>query len=201
VTLLPDLWIASRCLSPETSLIDPFEPSLIRRVDQNGSGIPVLSYGCSSYGYDLRLSGREFLVFRRVPGSIVDPKAFNPGNLEATPLCTDENGDFFVLPGHSYGLGVALEYLRMPDNVTGVCLGKSTYARCGIIVNTTPAEAGWEGHLTLEFSNSSGADVRLYVNEGICQILFYEGAPCRTTYGDRFGKYQRQGESVITARV
>ena len=111
------------------------------------------------------------------------------------------DGAYFILPAHSYGLGVALERMRVPANITVICLGKSTYARLGIIVNTTPAEASWEGHLTLEFSNSSGADCRIYANEGICQLLFFEGDPCETTYSDRKGKYQDQAERVTLARV
>lgn len=178
-------------------MIEPFQSELIRKVDAR----KVLSYGCSSYGYDLRLSPKEFLIFRHVPGTIMDPKAFNPANLEPTPLCHDENGDYFVLPAHSYGLGVALERLSMPSDITGICLGKSTYARLGVICNLTPVEAGWEGHLTLEFSNSSGADCRLYANEGICQILFFKGDPCSVSYEDRKGKYQGQSESVTTAKV
>jgi dCTP deaminase len=110
-------------------------------------------------------------------------------------------GDYFILPAHSYGLGVALEHLVMPPNVTAICLGKSTYARMGVIANMTPAEAGWQGHLTLEFSNSSGADCRLYANEGICQLLFFEGEPCDVSYANRAGKYQGQSEEVTLARV
>ena len=126
---------------------------------------------------------------------------FNPANLEPAQLHQDEDGAYFILPAHSYGLGVALERLRIPPNITAICLGKSTHARLGIIANMTPAEAGWEGHLTLEFSNSSGADCRIYAGEGICQVLFFEGEPCDTTYADRAGKYQGQGESVVVARV
>jgi dCTP deaminase len=162
---------------------------------------PVLSYGTSSYGYDLRLSAKEFLIFRHVPGTVMNPKRFNPKNLETATLDEDEEGRYFILPAHTYGLGVALERLRVPPNITVICLGKSTYARLGIIVNTTPAEAGWEGHLTLEFSNSGGADCRIYAEEGICQLLFFEGDPCETTYRDRAGKYQDQPERVTLARV
>jgi len=122
-------------------------------------------------------------------------------NLEKTVLHHDKDGDFFILPAHSYGLGVALEKMKVPENITVICIGKSTYARLGIIVNTTPAEAGWEGHLTLEFSNSSGADCRIYAEEGICQLLFFEGDPCSTTYEDRRGKYQNQPEKVTLAKI
>ena len=131
----------------------------------------------------------------------MNPKNFNPKNLEKTVLHHDDDGDFFILPAHSYGLGVAFEKMKVPENITVICIGKSTYARLGIIVNTTPAEAGWEGHLTLEFSNSSGADCRIYAEEGICQLLFFEGDPCSTTYEDRKGKYQNQPEQVTLAKI
>lgn len=203
--LLSDLQIAS--LARQQGMIEPFVPELIRRTDVASCGPreyetrPVLSYGCSSYGYDLRLSSREFLIFRHIPGTVIDPKNFNPANLEAVELHKDKHGEFFILPAHSYGLGVAVEKLQMPADVTGVCLGKSTYARIGVIVNATPAEAKWSGHLTLEFSNSCSADVRLYANEGICQMLFFTGEPCSVTYSDRAGKYQNQPESVTLARI
>jgi dCTP deaminase len=162
---------------------------------------PVISYGLSSYGYDIRLSPAEFRIFRHVPGTVLDPKNFNPENLEPTALRTDENGSYFILPAHSYGLGVALERIQVPDNISVICIGKSTYARCGIIANLTPAEAGWRGHLTLEFSNSSSADCRIYANEGVVQLLFFEGEPCQISYETRRGKYQDQPEQVTIARV
>ncbi|MEB3212788.1 MAG: dCTP deaminase, partial [Leptolyngbyaceae bacterium] len=160
-----DAWIARMA---EQGMIAPFEPALIRQVDSGTvtSMRPVISYGLSSYGYDLRLSPAEFRIFRHIPGKVVDPKHFNPDNLESTALHSDDSGEFFILPAHSYGLGVALERIALPDNITVICIGKSTYARCGIIANLTPAEAAWRGHLTLEFSNSSSADCRIYANEG-----------------------------------
>lgn len=197
----------------QDGMIEPYVGSLIRQVEETrswqdgnrtiaSSGVRrVLSYGASSYGYDLRLSPKEFLIFRHIPGTVVDPKAFNPANLEPAELHSDEHGEFFILPAHSYGLGVAVEKLTMPPDVTAVCLGKSTMARCGVICNMTPVEASWIGNLTLEFSNSSGADVRMYANEGVCQVLFFCGEPCSTTYEDRSGKYQHQVESVTLARV
>jgi dCTP deaminase len=198
-----DKWIREQAAN---GMIEPFIGSLVRElvIDQPEKDLidrKVLSYGTSSYGYDLRLSPSEFLIFRHVPGTVVNPKRFSEKNLEKVEIHSDDDGSFFILPAHSYGLGVALEKLRVPPNITCICLGKSTYARLGIIVNTTPAEAAWEGHLTLEFSNSSGADCRLYANEGICQMLFLEGEPCEVTYEDRFGKYQGQPERVVTARV
>lgn len=199
MTLKNDRWIKEQA---ELGVIKPFFPDLIRSTAPAWRDpFPVISYGCSSYGYDLRLSAREFLVFRHVPGTVMDPKAFNPQNLEAVSLREDGNGQYFILPAHSYGLGVTWERLKIPPNITGICIGKSTYARLGIIVNMTPAEAGWEGHLTLEFSNSSGADCRIYAMEGICQMLFFEGEPCETTYSDRAGKYQNQLERVTLAKV
>ena len=193
-----DLWINQQA---SEGMINPFQSNLVRHLDPNQNKNPVLSYGCSSYGYDLRLSSKEFLIFKHIPGTVMNPKKFNPKNLEKTVLHNDEDGEFFILPAHSYGLGVALEKMKVPENITVICIGKSTYARLAIIVNTTPAEAGWEGHLTLEFSNSSGADCRIYANEGICQLLFFEGDPCATTYEDRKGKYQNQPEQVTLAKI
>ncbi|HTL89836.1 MAG TPA: dCTP deaminase [Leptolyngbya sp.] len=189
-----DTWITQMA---REGMIEPFEPQLVRR----SQGLPVISYGLSSYGYDLRLSPSEFRIFKHIPGTVVDPKNFSDANLEPAALHHDDNGSFFILPAHSYGLGVALERLEVPNNVTVVCIGKSTYARIGLIANLTPAEAGWRGHLTLEFSNSSSADCRIYANEGIVQLLFLEGAPCAVSYDDRRGKYQDQVERVTLARV
>ena len=193
-----DLWINQKA---SEGMIKPFQSNLVRHLEPDKNQKPVLSYGCSSYGYDLRLTSKEFLIFRHIPGTVMNPKKFNPNNLEKTVLHHDNDGDFFILPAHSYGLGVALEKMKVPENITVICIGKSTYARLGIIVNTTPAEAGWEGHLTLEFSNSSGADCRIYANEGICQLLFFEGDACSTTYEDRRGKYQNQPEKVTLAKI
>ena len=181
-----DLWINQKA---SEGMINPFQSKLVRHLEPNKKQNPVLSYGCSSYGYDLRLSSKEFLIFRHVPGTVMNPKKFNPKNLENTVLHSDEDGEFFILPAHSYGLGVALEKMKVPENITVICIGKSTYARLGIIVNTTPAEAGWEGHLTLEFSNSSGADCRIYANEGICQLLFFEGDPLSAVNDERIKKF------------
>ncbi|HBL62044.1 MAG TPA: dCTP deaminase [Cyanobacteria bacterium UBA8803] len=189
-----DSWIAQMA---EKGMISPFEPKLVRRVEQ----VPVLSFGLSSFGYDIRLSPVEFRIFRHIPGTVVDPKNFNSENLEPTKLHQDRHGQYFILPGHSYGLGVALERLEVPENVTVLCIGKSTYARAGIIANLTPAEAGWRGHLTLEVSNSSPADCRIYASEGIVQLLFFESELCAVTYEQRQGKYQDQPETVVFPRV
>ncbi|WP_041456802.1 MULTISPECIES: dCTP deaminase [Nostocaceae] len=187
----------------QKGMIAPFESSLIRKIPKDNlvAAQPVISYGLSSYGYDIRLSSAEFRIFRHIPGTVVDPKNFNPQNLEPTPLHTDKDGSYFILPAHSYGLGVALEKLEVPNNITVICIGKSTYARCGIIANLTPAEAAWRGHLTLEFSNSSSADCRIYADEGVVQLLFLEGEPCAISYETRQGKYQDQLEKVTLAKV
>lgn len=347
-----DKWIAEKA---KQGMILPFQDKLIRHIENRSDQtlVPTISYGLSSFGYDIRLSPKEFKIFRHIPGQIVDPKFFNPENLEPVALKNSPHGDYFILPGHSYGLGVALEYLNIPDNITVLCIGKSTYARCftgdtkvklvngdfnfieliekveqgerlygyginngqievqeliqprliemsnivrvyldnnqyvdctpdhkfllrngekiaagnlksgmslhpiyeykdknypefkegnlgynhkvlqveelttqqpvycltapktgnfalsagvfvencGIIANLTPVEAGWRGHLTLELSNSSSADCRIYANEGIVQLLFFEGEPCETSYATRRGKYQDQPESVVVAKA
>lgn len=195
-----DAWIDKMA---KEGMIQPFQPSLVRQLENADSspGQPVISYGLSSYGYDIRLSPAEFRIFRHIPGTVVDPKNFSPANLEPTALKTDESGSYFILPAHSYGLGVALEKLSVPNNISVICIGKSTYARCGIIANLTPAEAGWRGHLTLEFSNSSSADCRIYASEGVVQLIFFEGEPCQVSYETRRGKYQDQAEQVTLAKV
>ncbi len=195
-----DIWITAMA---QKGMISPFEPSLRSKFPLISS-LPkqsVISYGLSSYGYDICLSPSEFRIFRHIPGTVIDPKNFNPQNLEPTQLHTDASGSYFILPAHSYGLGVALEKINVPNNITVICIGKSTYARCGIIANLTPAEAGWRGHLTLEFSNSSSTDCRLYALEGVVQLLFLEGEPCAISYADRQGKYQDQSEVVTLAKV
>ncbi|MBD2230882.1 dCTP deaminase [Phormidium tenue] len=195
-----DAWIDKMA---KEGMIQPFQPSLVRQLENadHSLGQPVISYGLSSYGYDIRLSPAEFRIFRHVPGTVVDPKNFSPANLEPTALKTDESGSYFILPAHSYGLGVALEKISVPNNISVICIGKSTYARCGIIANLTPAEAGWRGHLTLEFSNSSSADCRIYASEGVVQLIFFEGEPCQVSYETRRGKYQDQSEQVTLAKV
>jgi dCTP deaminase len=199
--ILNDKQIAKLC---REGMISDFEPALVRQ-DINGAG--VLSFGLGSYGYDIRLSPREFRVFKRLPGAIVDVKRFDSANLEPVELLYDEEEGraidpaYFILPAHSYGLGVSFERITMPRDVTGLCIGKSTYARAGIIANITPIEAGWEGYITLEFSNSSDADCRIYAYEGVCQLLFFRGEPCETSYSCRSGKYQNQEDRVTLPRV
>jgi dCTP deaminase len=189
-----DIWIYEQC---KKGMIAPYVKRSVRQVEN----LKVISYGLSSYGYDIRLSSKEFKTFRHIPGTVVDPKSFNPDNLEAGVLHTDESGSYFIIPAHTYALGVAVERLEIPDNITVICIGKSSYARCGVILNLTPAEAGWKGHLTLELSNSSSADVKVYTDEGICQLLFFEGEPCAVTYNDRLGKYQNQTENITIAKL
>jgi dCTP deaminase len=178
-------------------MIRPFTAKLRRRAANR----LILSYGLCSFGYDLRLSPKEFKIFRHVPGEVVDPKNFSPASLESARLHRDAHGRFFILPGRSYGLGVAVERLHLPNNVSALCVGKSTYARCGIIANVTPAEAGWQGHLTLEFSNSSATDCRIYAGEGIVQMVFFQGDSCQTSYSERAGKYQKQTQRITLPRA
>ena len=189
-----DRWITEQA---QAGMITPFEDRLVNQIE----GRRVLSYGLSSFGYDIRLSPNDFRIFRHIPGTVIDPKNFQSANVEQVDLHEDENGRYFILPAHSYGLGVALEALRVPDHITVLCIGKSTYARIGCIANLTPAEAGWHGHLTLEISNSSHADCRIYADEGIVQLLFFEGEPCDTSYARRDGKYQGQAHEVTLPKV
>lgn len=184
-----DFWIHNQAIN---GLITPFIDGLIREFNS----VKCLSYGLSSYGYDIRLSPNAFKILKHIPGDIIDVKSINLDNFTSVSLQSDRNGEFFVIPANSYGLGVSLEYIRMPSNVTAICMGKSTYARAGLICNTTPLEAGWCGHITLEFSNSSKTDVRIYANEGVCQLLFFEGDPCNVSYRDRSGKYQNQNHEI-----
>lgn len=199
-----DIWIKEQAAK---GMITPFVPELVRRITVD-SGInkfknliPCISFGLSSYGYDIRLSPKQFGIFRHIPGTVVNPKDFNSENLAPAPLYCDKFGSYFIIPANSYALGVALEKIIMPPNITVICLGKSTYARVGVIANVTPLECSWQGHATLEFSNSSSADCRIYANEGVVQLLFLEGEPCATTYADRQGKYQNQPEKVVLAKV
>ena len=175
-----DKWIRRTALA--TGMIEPFEPRQVREVD----GRKIVSYGTSSYGYDIRCS-REFKIFTNINSTIVDPKAFDAGSF------VDFTGDVCIIPPNSFALARTVEYFRVPRDVLVICLGKSTYARCGIIVNVTPLEPGWEGHVTLEFSNTTPLPAKIYANEGACQFLFLQGnEPCETSYADRAGKYMGQ---------
>jgi dCTP deaminase len=163
-------------------MIEPFEDGQVRAVD----GRRIVSYGTSSYGYDVRCAP-EFKIFTNINSTIIDPKNFDPKNF------VDFNGEVCIIPPNSFALARTVEYFRIPRNVMVICLGKSTYARCGIIVNVTPLEPEWEGHVTLEFSNTTPLPARIYANEGVAQFLFFESDEvCETSYKDRGGKYQGQ---------
>lgn len=178
-------------------MISPFEDHLVR----NKEGKKVISYGLSSYGYDIRFSPKQCLIFGRPLEGDCNPKDFNKDILKPAELHEDEHGQFFILPPYSYCLGVAEERLCMPEDVTALAIGKSTYARSGILANLTPIESCWEGHLTLEISNCTGLFNRIYANEGICQLVFFRGNPCDVTYQDRCGKYQNQPYEVVISKV
>lgn len=194
-SLLPDWRI--RALATKRGMITPFVEHQVK--EQHGK--KLLSYGLSSYGYDLRLSPSDFRVFKHLPGKVLDPKNFDSNFLEIATLEEDESGKYFILPGNSYGLGVTIEYLKIPPNVSCIFLGKSSYARSGLIANMTLGEPEWEGNLTLEFSNSSSADARIYAEEGVIQALFFQSEGCEVTYAKRSGKYQKQGSKVTVPKV
>lgn len=169
-------------MAAEHGMIEPFEPGQVR---ENASG-PIVSYGTSSYGYDVRCSN-EFKIFTNINSAIVDPKAFYETSF------VDLDAEVCVIPPNSFALARTVEYFRIPRNVLTICLGKSTYARCGIIVNVTPLEPEWEGHVTLEFSNTTPLPAKIYADEGVAQMLFFESdETCEMSYKDRGGKYQGQ---------
>jgi dCTP deaminase len=169
-------------MAQEHAMIEPFEPGQVKYVD----GQRIVSYGTSSYGYDVRCA-REFKIFTNVNSAVVDPKNFDPTSF------VDFVGDVCTIPPNSFALARTVEYFRIPRTVLTICLGKSTYARCGIIVNVTPLEPEWEGHVTLEFSNTTTLPARIYAGEGVAQMLFLESdEACETSYKDRGGKYQGQ---------
>ena len=196
--ILNDNQIRARCEWNAPPMIAPFRPEQLR---QTPSGSPAISSGLSSFGYDLTLAVDGFRVFSPIVSDEIDPKNFNEDSLFASPLRTSTDGSlYWLLPPHSYALGVTVESFNIPVDVIGICTGKSTYARCGLIVNTTPIEPGWRGRLVLEFSNSADLPVRVYANEGIAQAIFFEGDIPATTYADRSGKYQDQ-KGIVTARI
>jgi len=185
MSIKPDSWIKKMAL--ECEMIKPFEPDQVKKNN--------ISYGLSSYGYDIRISD-QFKIFKpdlfferakRVEKIVLDPKKIDPGLFEdfQAPVC--------IIPPNSFILAMSLEYFKMPPNVLALCAGKSTYARIGVIVNITPLEPSWEGYLTIAISNTSGASAKLYANEGIAQVVFFESSEqCNITYADRKGKYQSQ---------
>jgi dCTP deaminase len=180
MSIKSDRWI--RRMAREHGMIEPFEPNQVKR---NASG-PIVSYGTSSYGYDIRCSN-EFKLFTNINSTIVDPKNFDANSF------IDVKNDVCIIPPNSFALARTVEYFRIPRNVLTICLGKSTYARCGIIVNVTPFEPEWEGFVTLEFSNTTPLPAKIYANQGVAQVIFFEAdEECETSYKDRGGKYQGQ---------
>jgi dCTP deaminase len=180
MSIKSDRWIRRTAL--ETGMIEPFEAGQVRELD----GQRIVSYGTSSYGYDVRCAD-EFKIFTNINSTIVDPKAFDAKSF------VDFKGPVCIIPPNSFALARTVEYFRIPRSVLTICLGKSTYARCGIIVNVTPLEPEWEGHVTLEFSNTTPLPAKIYAGEGCAQFLFMESDEiCETSYKDRGGKYQGQ---------
>ena len=176
MSIKPDTWITR--MAREHNMIDPFVDDQVRQ--------GVISYGVSSYGYDVRV-GDEFKVFTNVYNTLVDPKNFDSKSF------VDIKGEVCIIPPNSFALASTIEYFRIPRDVLTVCLGKSTYARCGIIVNVTPFEPEWEGHVTIEISNTTPLPAKIYANEGIAQVLFFQSdEPCAKSYKDKKGKYQAQ---------
>jgi dCTP deaminase len=169
-------------MARDHGMIEPFEPGQVRESERGR----VVSFGTSSYGYDIRCAN-EFKIFTNINSTIVDPKNFDVNSF------VDVSGEVCLIPPNSFALARTVEYFRIPRNVLTICLGKSTYARCGIIVNVTPLEPEWEGHVTLEFSNTTPLPAKIYANEGVAQVIFFESDEvCETSYRDRAGKYQGQ---------
>ncbi len=182
MSIRPDTWIAR--MAKKHGMIEPFVKDQVRSID----GRPVISYGTSSFGYDIRVSD-QFRIFTNVYGTVIDPKNFDPKGL------IEVKSDVCVIPPNSFALALSVEWFRIPNNVLTICVGKSTYARCGIIVNVTPFEPGWEGKAVLEISNTTPLPAKVYAGEGLAQVLFFESeTPCKTSYADRKGKYQNQND-------
>ena len=181
MSIKSDKWI--RRMAEQHGMIEPFEAGQVRHA---ADGHRIVSYGTSSYGYDIRCAP-EFKVFTNIYSTVVDPKNFDEKSF------VDVQADVCIIPPNSFALARTVEYFRIPRSTLVVCLGKSTYARCGIIVNVTPLEPEWEGHVTLEFSNTTPLPAKIYANEGVAQMLFFESDEvCSTSYKDRGGKYQGQ---------
>ncbi|MEC8461098.1 MAG: dCTP deaminase [Pseudomonadota bacterium] len=182
-----DRWIKQQAVA---GMISPFEPGQVKRSSQQN---PIVSYGISSYGYDVRCS-REFTIFTNLHTTIVDPKNFDQKNFMTL------QSDVCIIPPNSFALARTVEYFKIPRDTLCICLGKSTYARCGIIVNVTPLEPEWEGHVTLEFSNTTNLPAKIYANEGVAQMVFLKADEvCETSYKDRSGKYQ--GQTGVTLPI
>jgi len=184
LSIKPDSWI--RRMALEHGMIEPFVDAQVR----DG----VISYGVSSYGYDIRVAD-EFKIFTNINNTVIDPKNFDPRSF------VDVQSDVCIVPPNSFALARTIEYFRIPRNVLTICLGKSTYARCGIIVNVTPFEPEWEGTVTLEISNTTPLPAKIYANEGLAQVLFFESdTPCDVSYADKKGKYNKQ-QGVTLPRI
>jgi dCTP deaminase len=180
MSIKSDRWI--RRMAGQHGMIEPFAAQQVRLANEQ----KIISYGTSSYGYDVRCAN-EFKIFTNINSTIVDPKNFDPASF------VDVKAEVCIIPPNSFALARTVEFFRIPRSVLTVCLGKSTYARCGIIVNVTPLEPEWEGHVTLEFSNTTTLPAKIYANEGVAQMLFFESDEvCETSYRDRGGKYQGQ---------
>jgi dCTP deaminase len=180
MSIKSDRWI--RRMAEQHGMIEPFAANQVRVANEQ----KIISYGTSSYGYDVRCAN-EFKIFTNINSTIVDPKNFDTNSF------VDVKSDVCIIPPNSFALARTVEFFRIPRSVLTVCLGKSTYARCGIIVNVTPLEPEWEGHVTLEFSNTTTLPAKIYANEGVAQMLFFESDEvCETSYRDRGGKYQGQ---------
>lgn len=185
MSICPDIWIEK--MARQQGMIEPFVDKQVRSL----KGGPVISYGLSSFGYDIRVS-RQFRIFTNVYGTVIDPKNFDAKGL------IEVDSDTCVIPPNSFALALSVEWFRIPDNVLTVCVGKSTYARCGIIVNVTPFEPGWHGKAVLEISNTTPLPAKIYAGEGLAQVLFFKSdIPCRTSYADRSGKYQNQDNITL----
>lgn len=197
MSIKSDIWIESKCVKPDyvsdetwRPMITPFKDSNIR--EENGK--KIISYGLSSYGYDIRI-GNKFKIFNNINSTVLNPKNFDTNSF------VEYEGDICIIPPNSFVLASSLEYIRMPRNVTGIVLGKSTYARCGIVCIATPLEAEWEGYVTLEFANTTPLPAMLFANEGAAQVLFFEGPDCLISYKDRGGKYQYQPFGPILPKL
>ena len=189
MTIKSDKWIRQMAL--EHGMIEPFEPDQIRQKDDQR----IVSYGTSSYGYDIRCSD-EFKLFTNINSTIVDPKNFDSNSF------IDVKSDVCIIPPNSFALARTVEYFRIPRSILTICLGKSTYARCGIIVNVTPFEPEWEGYVTLEFSNTTPLPAKIYANEGVAQVIFFESDEvCEISYKDRGGKYEPEGKIAEIYRL
>jgi dCTP deaminase len=187
MSLKEDNWI--KRMAEDCKMIEPFVDSQVKKDNDQ----KIISYGLSSYGYDLRV-GRHFKVFTNIYNTIVDPKNFSEDSF------VDVEGDYCIIPPNSFALACSVEYFRIPRSVLTMCIGKSTYARCGIIVNVTPFEPEWEGYVTLEISNTTPLPAKIYAGEGLAQVLFFEAEhECSTSYKDRQGKYMNQKEITVPA--